>query len=106
MKIVIDECLPKRLTRFFPEHDVWTVPQLGLAGYADSKLLDELDRRDIDIFITIDSNIEYQQQFTNRSFGTIIIRSVSNRYRDLEHLKPNILQVIQKIKPKLIVHIS
>ena len=41
MKIIIDECLPKRLTKIFSDHDAWTVPQVGLAGYKDSEL-DEL----------------------------------------------------------------
>ncbi len=61
MKIIIDECLPKRVVHFFAKHEVWTVPQIGLSGAKDSILLDELDQRNIDLFITIDGNIEYQQ---------------------------------------------
>jgi len=105
MQIIIDECLPKRLTKLFPNHDVYTVPQIGLAGYKDTELLNELDYKDINIFITIDRNIEYQQLFSNRGFGTIIIRSVSNRFSDLEHFKDELLEAIQKIKPSQIVHI-
>ena len=59
MKIIIDECLPKRLTRFFEKDSAYTVPQIGLSGSTDSELLEELDRREVDIFITIDGNIEY-----------------------------------------------
>ena len=105
MKIIIDECLPKRVTRFFPEHEAWTVPQIGLAGYHDTALLDELDKREIDVFVTIDGNIEYQQQFAHRKFGTIIIRSVSNRFSDLENLNPQLHDAITNIKPKQIIHI-
>ncbi len=39
MKIIIDECLPKRITQFFPEDEVWTVPQIGLSGSKDEILL-------------------------------------------------------------------
>ena len=46
MTIIIDECLPKRITIFFPEHKVWTVPQIGLGGYKDTELLNELDKKD------------------------------------------------------------
>ncbi len=70
--------LPKRLNQLFTPHEVWTAPQIGLAGYNDTKLLNELDKRSIDIFITIDSNIEYQQSFIGREFGTIIIHSLTN----------------------------
>ena len=99
MKIIIDECLPKRLIQFFPEDEVWTVPQIGLSGSQDQVLLDELDIKNIDIFITIDGNIEYQQQFENRVFGTVIIRAVSNRFSDLLHLKGELLNAVTKVIP-------
>jgi len=45
VKIVVDECLPKQLCKLFQQYDINTVPQLGLAGFKDSELLDELDVR-------------------------------------------------------------
>ena len=62
MKLVIDECLPKRLLQIFREHEAWTVPQIGLAGTSDSELLNKLDAKGVNVFITIDGNIEYQQK--------------------------------------------
>jgi len=105
MKIIIDECLPKRVAYFFTDQDVWTVPQIGLAGYKDTDLLNELNNRKIDIFITIDGNIEYQQQFENRVFATIIIRSVSNRFSDLKHFEKTLTEIIQTIEPGTVTHI-
>ncbi len=105
MKIIIDECLPKRVTQFFQKHEVWTVPQIGLGGSTDTLLLDELDTRDIDVFITIDGNIEYQQQFKNRVFGTVVIRSVSNRFSDLLHLKEELVKAVKNVTQGNIIHI-
>ena len=105
MIIIIDECLPKRLTQFFPEEEVWTVPQIGLSGSQDKVLLDELDIKNIDIFITIDGNIEYQQQFENRVFGTVIIRAVSNRFSDLLHLKDELVNAVTNVTPGNVIHI-
>ena len=105
MKIIIDECLPKRLIHFFSEHEVWTVPQIGLNGAKDGVLLDELDKRNIDLFITIDGNIEYQQAFLGRTFGTIIIRSVSNRFEDLSSLKEELVHCVDVIKNGRVYHI-
>jgi len=96
MKIIIDECLPKRLIQLFPDHETWTVPQIGLAGSKDGNLLDELDARNIDIFITIDGNIEYQQRFIDRKFGTIIIHSVTNRIDDLLRLESELTKAVNK----------
>ena len=56
MKIVIDECLPKRLIKLIQKADVKTVPQLGLAGTKDKELLTKLEELQVDIFITIDGN--------------------------------------------------
>ena len=68
MKIIIDECLPKRITQFFPRDEVWTVPQIGLSGSKDKILLDELDVRNIEVFITIDGNIEYSNPYFFQAF--------------------------------------
>ncbi len=106
MKIIIDECLPKRVTQFFEGESVYTVPQIGLNGSTDSELLDELDKRDIDVFITIDGNIEYQQQFANRNFGTVVIIAVSNRFNDLLHLKEKILRAVYLVKKGGLKHLS
>jgi len=105
MTIIIDECLPKRITRFFSGHKVWTVPQIGLSGYKDTELLEELDKKDIDVFITIDGNIEYQQQFINRKFGTIVIRAVSNRFKDLEYLEEELNQVVLVVTLGNVIHV-
>ena len=105
MKIIIDECLPKRVIRFFEKGSAYTVPQIGLSGTKDTELLNELDKRGIDVFITIDGNIEYQQQFINRKFGTVVIISVSNRFNDLLHLKDKILKAVDTVSKGEIEHI-
>ncbi len=105
MKIVIDECLPKRVTQFFEKGSAYTVPQIGLSGTKDTELLNELDKREIDVFVTIDGNIEYQQQFINRKFGTVVIFAVSNRFNDLLHLKDKILKAVNSVSKGKIEHI-
>ena len=106
MKIIVDECLPKRITQFFEKDSAYTVPQIGLSGSKDTELLNELDKRGIDVFVTIDGNIEYQQQFINRTFGTVVIISVSNRFNDLVHLKDKILKAVDSVSKGRIEHIS
>ena len=98
MKIIIDECLPKRLRALLPFDQVWTVPQIGLAGTKDTDLLNALDEKDIDVFITIDGNIEYQQQFAGRKFGTVVIRAASNRFPDLVPFADSLVDVITQVK--------
>ena len=51
-------------------------------------------------------NIEYQQQFINRTFGTVVIISVSNRFNDLLHLRDKILKAVDSVSKGEIEHIS
>lgn len=57
MKVILDECLPKRLTGYLLKHEVTTVPLTGLAGYSNGKLLAAVEE-DFDVFITIDGNLQ------------------------------------------------
>jgi len=105
MKIVIDECLPKRVEGFFPGHEVRTVPQLGLSGYKDGELLETLAKLGIDCFVTIDGNMEYQQRLNLQPFSTIVVRSHSNRFADLEPLAPLLRGALSEIAPGKIIHV-
>lgn len=71
------------------------MPQIGLSGYQESELLGALEAKAISIFITIDGNIEYQQQFRDRSFGTVIIRAASNRFQDLQPLSATLASAVK-----------
>ena len=89
----------QKINSVFENDSAYTVPQIGLSGSTDSELLEELDKRGIDIFVTIDGNIEYQQQFLKRKFGTV-------RFSDLEHLKDKILEAVGSVRKGEIEHIS
>ena len=55
MKILLDECLPKRLTRLLPGHDVRTVGRMNWLGLSNGRLLDAA--AEFDLFITVDKNL-------------------------------------------------
>lgn len=39
MKLLLDECAPKRLRNDFPGHEIWTVEEVGLKGLKNGDLL-------------------------------------------------------------------
>ncbi len=51
MRILIDECLPKRLKHELPEHYVKTVPEVGWAGKQNGDLLRAAEA-DFDVLLT------------------------------------------------------
>ena len=56
MKILIDECLPRKLKFEFSDHDVKTVPEAGWASRKNGDLL-RLAEIDFDVFVTNDQNL-------------------------------------------------
>ena len=81
------------------------MPQIGLAGLKDTELLEALDAKGIDVFVTIDGNIEYQQQFVNRVFGTVVIRAASNRFQDLTPLATALTEAVSGVSAGQLVRI-
>ena len=60
MRILLDECLPRRLKRDLPGHEVRTVPELGWASKQNGDLL-ALAEGKFDVFLTVDRNLSLQQ---------------------------------------------
>lgn len=93
MKVILDECLPKRLIGHLSGHEVTTVPLAGLAGYSNGKLLAAVEER-FDVFITIDGNLQWQQNLEGRSIIVLVVRASSNRLEDLIPLAPKMMEAI------------
>ena len=60
MRILLDECLPKRLKRDLTGHTARTVPEMGWAGKENGELL-ALATGQFDVFLTVDRNLSFQQ---------------------------------------------
>ena len=71
MRVLLDECLPRRLKHELPGHDVKTVPEMGWAGLRNGDLLRVAADR-FDAFLTVDRSLPAQQRTEDR--------------RDLSHL--------------------
>jgi predicted nuclease of predicted toxin-antitoxin system len=63
MRVLLDECVPRALRRELPGHNVKTVAEAGWAGVKNGELL-QLAANEFDVFLTIDRNLEYQQNFS------------------------------------------
>ena len=61
MRILLDECVPKRLKRDLVGHDARTVPEMGWASKRNGELL-ALSEADVDVFVTVDRNLSFQHR--------------------------------------------
>ena len=60
MRLLLDECIDRRLAREIEGHGVVTVPQAGWEGIRNGELL-RLAQEQFDVFITVDRNLSFQQ---------------------------------------------
>ena len=58
MRILLDECLPKRLKRDLVGHHARTVPEMGWASKTNGELL-ALAEAGFDVFLTVDRNLSF-----------------------------------------------
>jgi hypothetical protein len=68
VRIVLDENVPRSLVGIFGSgHQVTTVQDLGLAGFANGAFLALLEGN-YDVFVTADKNLRYQQNLAGRNW--------------------------------------
>lgn len=105
MKILIDECLPRKLKNSFPNHDVQTVPDAGWAGKKNGELLSLM--ADIyDVFITVDSNMQYQQNLDDVSVGFILLSAKNNKLETLLTLVSDVEIALETIESGQVITIK
>lgn len=94
MRLLLDECIDRRLAREIEEHDVKTVPQMGWVGVKDAPLL-SLAESEFDVFITVDRNLPFEQNLSKLVIAVIILEASSNRIADLRPLAPKIIDAVE-----------
>ena len=105
MKVLLDECLPRRLAARLTGHEVKTVPQAGWASIKNGELL-KLAESDYDVFVTVDRNLSFQQNLVRLEIAVIVLRASSNRFQDLLPLTPKILTALTAIKRGELVEVK
>ena len=93
MKLLLDECVDRRLARDLTAHDVRTVPQMGWAGKRNGELL-RLAQQQFEVFITVDRNLAFQQNLPQFSIAVLVLHAPSNKLDDLRLLVSNILNAL------------
>ena len=94
MKVLLDECLPKKLKRDFVGYEVNTVPEMGWAGIKNGALL-TLAEPQFDVFITIDNNLRYQQNLKTIQLVIVVLNATDSKLETLRLLIPSVLSTLE-----------
>ena len=105
MRVLLDENLPHDLAQALAEHEVVTVQGLGWSGLKNGELLRRADGH-IDAFITMDSNLQFQQRLAGLPFGVIVIHARSNRMADLLPVIRLLLAALVELVPGTVRHVG
>lgn len=105
MRVLLDECLPRRLLRDLSAYMTTTVPRQGWAGTKDRELI-KLAEEEFDIFITIDSNLAFQQNLKRSTLCVVVLCAVNSRYETLQPLIPKLLDAIETSKPGDLIRVG
>jgi len=97
VRVLLDENLPFDLAPKLIGHEVDTVERRGWAGVKNSELMRRAAGQ-FDAFVTMDRNIEFQQNIPALPFGIVLVRAASNRMVHLLKLVPAILKALQGLR--------
>lgn len=107
MRVLIDECTPRALKKLLMDHGHECHQRQPPPSSKDrrfafqpSLLLEKY------VFVTVDTNLRYQQNLTGRQISIVILRSSSNRVELLRLYFPACVLAIEKIKPGDVVHVG
>ncbi len=98
MRVLLDECVDRRLAEHIVGHDVKTVPEAGWAGLRNGELLGRAEQS-FDVFITVDRNLPFQQTLARFSIAVIVLSARSNRIADLRELIPQLIKILPTARP-------
>jgi len=99
MKVLLDECIPRKFKYRLPGHDCRTVPEAGWSGTKNGDVLWRADRSGFEVFLTLDKGIPFEQNLAGLRIAVIVIRTGSNRPADLLTHAPACLLVPESVQP-------
>ena len=105
MRLLLDECVPKRLTRELHSHETKTVQDMGWTGIKNGALLRLADGQ-FDALLTVDQGIEYQQNLSGLSISVVVMMAPSNDVDDLRPLLPAVEEVLASLRPGEILRVG
>jgi hypothetical protein len=106
MRVLLDECVPRRLRRDLPGHDVRTVPEMGWSGKKNGELLQLMGGKGFEVLVTVDQNVQHQQDVQAAGVAVVVLVAASNRLSDLVPLMPSVQTALGSIKPGDVVEIT
>jgi hypothetical protein len=106
MRLLLDECVPRRLKRELPGHDVHTVVEMGWSAKRNGVLLRLMLSEKFEGLLTVDQNIEFQQNVRASGIAVVVVIVQKNRLKELRPLVPAIIDALSRVQPGQVVRVG
>ena len=97
LRVLLDECVPRRLKTDLHDHEVRTVQEEGWASLKNGELLRVAAGR-FDVLLTVDRNIAFQQDLRGLSIGVLAMVVTSNRLVDIRPIMSKVREALPKVR--------
>jgi hypothetical protein len=78
VRVLLDENLDHRLRNHLGAHDVVTVNYMGWMGLKNGELLRVSEEYGIQVFVTGDRTLTYEQNLTGRQLAIVVLSSIES----------------------------
>ncbi|HWE97460.1 MAG TPA: hypothetical protein VG269_26115 [Tepidisphaeraceae bacterium] len=106
MKILLDHCLPRRLKRSLPGHEVITAAEMGWDRLRNGKLLSAAAGGNFDVFLTIDKNLKNEQNLATLPIAVVVFLARTNRLGDVALFIPALEAALLTLTPCKLVELA
>ena len=96
MKVLLDENLDHALRKLLGPHEVVTVNYMGWAGLQNGALLSKAEESGIDVLLTGDQTLSYEQNLTGRHLAIIAVTTIR-----LPILREHLAEIIAALEASL-----
>jgi predicted nuclease of predicted toxin-antitoxin system len=97
MRILLDECVNPRVREAFPDCSVQTVREMGWGGVTNGKLM-ALAQPSFDVFVTLDQNLEYQQNLAKLTIGVLVVVVPDNNIKFYRPMFVELLKAAMSVR--------
>ena len=97
MRLLLDECVPRPLKRELPGHEVEHVLDMGWSGKRNGELLDLMVANGFAAFVTVDQNLEFQQNVRATGLAVAVLVARTNRLKQLIPLAPALRVALERV---------
>jgi len=105
LKLLLDECVDRRLAQHITGYSVRTVTEMGWNGIKNGQLL-ALAQSEFDVFVTVDRNLSFQQHLPQFSIAVLLLAAPSNRLADLVKLVPELAAAVPTATKGTVIRVT